>query len=231
MSCRSAPTSTCTRGAPVSPSGAHPSRPRSAPRARRGRAAEVGHRPAGDEPDVGAGRQPEQVEQPGAGTSSIAAAAGVANRSPVFWSQALTSQSAASAAGSVAPITQPKKRPDWIAIRPGSAFVASISMTSAGRDRAPAAGRRTPPPVRRRPSAAPPVARRVTPARTERCSAARASAGSKSAVTSQPFRAIVSQACQSLRRSTAEPERRCITSRPLVDTAECGPSSVPGHRF
>ena len=56
--------------------------------------------------------------------SSIAAVAGVAKRSPAFWSQALTSQSAASAAGSVPPMTQPKKRPDGMAISPGSALAA-----------------------------------------------------------------------------------------------------------
>ena len=56
--------------------------------------------------------------------SSIAAVAGVANRSAVFWSQALTSQSAARAAGSVPPMTQPKNRPDGMAISPGSALAA-----------------------------------------------------------------------------------------------------------
>jgi hypothetical protein len=50
----------------------------------------------------------------------------------VFWSQALTSQSAPSAAGSVPPITQPKNRPEGIAIRPGSMRSASRSMTAAG---------------------------------------------------------------------------------------------------
>ncbi len=40
-------------------------------------------------------------------TSSIAAIEGVARRIPAFWSHALTSQSAPSAAGSVPPITQP----------------------------------------------------------------------------------------------------------------------------
>ena len=56
--------------------------------------------------------------------SSMAAVAGVAKRSPAFWSQALTSQSAASAAGSVPPMTQPKNLPEGMAIRPGSAFAA-----------------------------------------------------------------------------------------------------------
>ena len=85
-----------------------------------GQPGEVRHRGAGDEADVGAGRQPEQVEQPRPAASSTAAAAGVANRMPVFWSHALTSQSAARAAGKLPPITQPKNRPDGIAISPGS---------------------------------------------------------------------------------------------------------------
>ena len=51
---------------------------------------------------------------------------------PAFWSQALTSQSAARAAGSVPPMTHPKKRPDAIAISPGSAAAASASTTAAG---------------------------------------------------------------------------------------------------
>ena len=51
---------------------------------------------------------------------------------PAFWSQALTSQSAASAAGSVPPITQPKNRPDGIAIRPSSTPSASRSTAAAG---------------------------------------------------------------------------------------------------
>ena len=54
----------------------------------------------------------------------MAAVAGVAKRNPAFWSQALTSQSAASAAGRVPPMTQPKNRPEGMAMSPGSAFVA-----------------------------------------------------------------------------------------------------------
>ena len=40
-------------------------------------------------------------------TSSVAVAAGVSRARPAFWSQALTSQSAASAAGWVPPMTIP----------------------------------------------------------------------------------------------------------------------------
>ena len=78
-----------------------------------------------------AGRPSSSSSQPAA-ASSAAAVAGVANRSPAFWSQALTSQSAASAAGRVPPITQPKNRPDGIDISPGSAISASSSITAAG---------------------------------------------------------------------------------------------------
>ena len=51
---------------------------------------------------------------------------------PAFWSHALTSQSAASAAGSVPPMTHPKNRPDWIAISPGSVARAICSTTAVG---------------------------------------------------------------------------------------------------
>ena len=54
-------------------------------------------------------------------TSSTAVAAGVTVRNPAFWSHAPVSQSAASAAGWVPPITNPKNRPDGIAGEPGPA--------------------------------------------------------------------------------------------------------------
>ena len=53
-------------------------------------------------------------------------------RSPAFWSHAVVSQSAASAAGWVPPMTNPKNRPDGIAVSPGSHASASRSMTSTG---------------------------------------------------------------------------------------------------
>ncbi len=62
--------------------------------------------------------------------SSIAEWAGVMSRSPAFWSHALVSQSAASAAGWVPPITNPKNRPDGMAVSPGSHAPASRSTTS-----------------------------------------------------------------------------------------------------
>ena len=64
--------------------------------------------------------------------SSSATTPGVGERIPAFWSHALTSQSAASAAGSVPPMTHPKNRPDWIAISPGSAPRAICSTTAVG---------------------------------------------------------------------------------------------------
>ena len=62
--------------------------------------------------------------------SSTAVAAGVTARMPAFWSHAEVSQSAAIAAGCVPPITNPKNRPEGIAVRPGSAAWASRSTTS-----------------------------------------------------------------------------------------------------
>ena len=54
-------------------------------------------------------------------THSAPAAAGDITSRPAFWSHIEVSQSAASAAGSVPPITQPKNRPDGIATSPGPA--------------------------------------------------------------------------------------------------------------
>ena len=65
-------------------------------------------------------------------TSSIAEWAGVSSRSPEFWSHALTSQSTASAAGWVPPMTKPKNRPPGIAVSPGSHASASSSTTATG---------------------------------------------------------------------------------------------------
>ncbi len=77
---------------------------------------------------------PSRSSTHAAATSSAAATPGVTARSTVFWSQAATSQSAASAAGWLPPITKPKKRPDGIATRPGSTAPASRSTTSAAAD-------------------------------------------------------------------------------------------------
>jgi hypothetical protein len=78
-----------------------------------------------------AGSPSRSSSQPAAACST-AVVPGVAKRIAVFWSQLLTSQSAPSAAGSVPPMTQPKNRPDGIAIRPGLDQPASTSTTFAG---------------------------------------------------------------------------------------------------
>ena len=98
-----------------------------------GEAGEVRHRAAGDEADralrpaARAGRAASVSV-----SSSIAEWAGVSTRRPAFWSHALTSQSTASAAGWVPPMTKPKNRPPGIAVRPGSQAAASSSTTAAG---------------------------------------------------------------------------------------------------
>ncbi|HLS45617.1 MAG TPA: hypothetical protein VK045_09285 [Ornithinicoccus sp.] len=50
----------------------------------------------------------------------------------MFWSHALTNQSAARAAGWVPPMTNPKKRPDPIAVNPGSQALARRATASSG---------------------------------------------------------------------------------------------------
>ena len=52
--------------------------------------------------------------------------------SPAFWSHADVSQSAASAAGSEPPITNPKNRGPALAMSPPSALAASASTTATG---------------------------------------------------------------------------------------------------
>ena len=69
---------------------------------------EVGHRRAGREADaVPAGRPNRSNSQPPAISSTTAAAGDITYR-PAFWSQALASQSAPSAAGWLPPMTKPK---------------------------------------------------------------------------------------------------------------------------
>ena len=62
----------------------------------------------------------------------MAAAAGVGEARPAFWSQAAAIQSAARAAGSVPPMTKPKYRGEPIAVTPGSASATSSSSTTRG---------------------------------------------------------------------------------------------------
>ena len=63
-------------------------------------------------------------------TCSTTASAGAVTFEAAFWSQVEVSQSAASATGSVPPITQPKKRPLPEPISPPSASRTSSSMTA-----------------------------------------------------------------------------------------------------
>ena len=81
-------------------------------------------------------------------TSSATAAAGPMTYRPAFWSHALVSQSAASAAGRLPPITNPKKRGPAVAMSPPSALAARASTTSTGSWPASGSG----PPNRRRSS-------------------------------------------------------------------------------
>ncbi len=132
MSCRSAPTSTRTpRRAGEAVGGEVPPGPAQHRVARGRQAGEVRHRAAGDEPDGALGGQARAGRAASAdATSSTAVCAGVTVRRPEFWSHALTSQSAASAAGCEPPMTKPKNRPDGIAVSPGSAARASSATTS-----------------------------------------------------------------------------------------------------
>ena len=87
--------------------------------------------PVVNETAASAGR-PRRSRNQVPAVSSRATTPGVGERIPAFWSHALTSQSAASAAGSVPPMTHPKNRPDWIAISPGSVARAICSTTAVG---------------------------------------------------------------------------------------------------
>ena len=157
VSCRSAPTSTRTRGPPARPVGrtSQPARRSTASRPAAS-AGEVRRGGAGHEPDRGLVREPEQVEQPGGRDVLHRGVRRGEPRSPQFWSQALTSQSAASAAGCVPPITKPKKRPLGIAGEPGRAGLRELTTTMSGRRSGPAGRHRADGRPRRRwPAAAP----------------------------------------------------------------------------
>ena len=98
-----------TAGAPNNPSACASQPSRAEQRVTGGgEARRVGHRRAGDEGDGGSGRQAEHVEQPAPGHVVQRAATGDITGSAAFWSQAAASHEAPSAAGSVAPITNPK---------------------------------------------------------------------------------------------------------------------------
>ena len=108
VACASAPTITRSGGAPASPcaSTSQPARPSTALRAAASAVALAicapVHRPAA----VPSGR-PSSSRHHSVAVRSAAAAAGDITCSAVFWSHADVSQSAASAAGSVPPVTKP----------------------------------------------------------------------------------------------------------------------------
>src|SRR6476661_328506 len=81
-------------------------------------------------PTLVPGGSPSISTSQAAATSSTTAAAGVARNRPTFWSQADVSQSAASAAGTEPPMTNPKYLGLLIVVRPGSTAVTSCSITS-----------------------------------------------------------------------------------------------------
>ncbi len=138
-SCRSAPTSTCTCGAPCRPwaSTSQPWAARTWLRAAARHAVLAIWPPVTNPTDAARGRSSSSSIQPAA-TCSIIVVAGNGSDIAQFWSQALTSQSAATATGSAPPITHPRKRPEPLAMRPGSARATRSRTTSAGS--APASG-------------------------------------------------------------------------------------------
>ena len=131
VSWRCAPTSTRTRGDPDRPLPAtsQPTRRSTASRAA-ARQVKIDIVAPVTKPTPLVSGRPRRSSSQALATSSTAACAGLTARSTAFWSQALTSQSAARAAGCVPPITIPKNRPDGIAVRPGSQALASRSITS-----------------------------------------------------------------------------------------------------
>ncbi|MCY1236143.1 hypothetical protein D9M72_487860 [compost metagenome] len=122
---RSCPTRQLTAGAPASPAAltSQPAFSRTRQRAAE-RPAKLAIVAPVTKPTSAVSGKPSRSRNQCPAAASITAVAGVAARRNEFWSQALTSQSAAMAAGRVPPMTQPKKRPEGIAMRPGSALAA-----------------------------------------------------------------------------------------------------------
>src|SRR6267143_16038 len=108
--------------------------------------------------------------------SSTTAAAGESTNRPAFWSHALVSQSAPTAAGRLPPITKPKNRGPAVPTNPGSARFASSSITRPAGSPCSGSG----PPRATRIASAPaaaPTGRALTPSRNRTaaaCAAARA---------------------------------------------------------
>ena len=101
---------------------------------RGGERGEVRHRRPGDERARAAGGQPEEVAHPSSAMLSSCDTAGVGESNAAFWSHAVASQFAASAAGSEPPITKPKKRGPAMAMVAGEPSSSSSASTSAASD-------------------------------------------------------------------------------------------------
>src|SRR5467141_602529 len=106
--------------------------------------------------------------------SSTTAAAGESTKRPAFWSHALVSQSAPTAAGRLPPITKPKNRGPAVPTNPGSARFASSSITRPAGSPCSGSG---PPRAARIASgpAAAPTGRPLTPSRNRTAAACAAS--------------------------------------------------------
>ena len=138
VGCASSPTTTVIGGAPNSPS-ASTSQPARASTAWRAAASAVKLAivaPVTKAP-AAARRAARRVEQPAQrDLLEHARRPGVGESKAAFWSQAVASQFAASAAGSEPPITKPKKRGPAMAMVAGEPISSSSASTSAGVARA-----------------------------------------------------------------------------------------------
>ena len=198
---------------------------------RRGQAAEVGHCRAGHETEVGVGRQPEYLEQPG--RCHLLDRCGRRRREPqpgvLVPSADQPVRGQRSGQGGAHDPAEEAAGLDRHQTRLGGRGQ-QVDDLCRDRARARAAGRRTPPPVRRRPSAGATRRSSSDASQDRACSAARASAGSKSAVTASPS----AYSCRKPPRvcGGALGDRTGVASQVgRLWTRQCGPSSVSGHRF
>jgi hypothetical protein len=109
VACRSSPASTVIRGAPTSPSAStsQPTRRSTACRAAARPTVLATWPPVTKPVDTSAGSRSSSTSQR-AVTSSTTMTAGAAAYPPLFWSHAVTSQSAPTLAGTAPPMTKPK---------------------------------------------------------------------------------------------------------------------------
>ncbi len=140
LTCASSPITTSSSGAEKSPraSTSQPSRARSAWRAAASAVKFASVAPVTKPPAVPAGSASASTIQRSA-TASTRAVPGVTSERAEFWSHAVASTFAATAAGSAPPMTNPKKRGPAVAMVAGptissrSARIAVASAGSAGR--------------------------------------------------------------------------------------------------